>query len=236
MQGHAVDLPEELLAIGDRPMIDYAVAEGMDAGIEQMIVIISPGKEAVRQHLGARYLDMIFMYQMQPRGVMDAVALAEPYAEAGAVAVIYPDNIYLPAPGALRRLVDAYTANGENVTALIEMDDVQAAATGNSGQVDLTPLTGDHYRVDAIHDPSQDRFKLRFDQELRACGMVCYRPDLFANIRQAGLGLHEDDRLSHELVLRHIIKEQTLLGLRLPGQVFDAGNPDGYASCCQALA
>jgi UTP--glucose-1-phosphate uridylyltransferase len=235
MQDVAGELPKEMLVIGDRPMIEYAVAEGLDAGIEQVVVIISPGKEVVRQNLSARYPELIFMYQMQARGVMDAVALAEPYADQGAVAVIYPDNIYLPAPGALRRLVDAYAANGENVVALTTISEEQAAATGSSGQVDLTPLAGDHFRIDAIHDPSPDRFTLRYADELRAGDMACYRPELFASIRQAGIGLPEDARLGHELVLRYIIAEQTLLGLRLPGRLLDAGNPDGYAACCQAI-
>ncbi len=54
------DLPKELLSIGGKPAIQYAIEEGIAAGIEKIVIIISDQKEIIRQvfqdkHMAKKY-------------------------------------------------------------------------------------------------------------------------------------------------------------------------------------
>ena len=44
------DLPKEMLLIGNKPAIQYAVEEGLSAGIKNIIIIISRQKDIIRQY------------------------------------------------------------------------------------------------------------------------------------------------------------------------------------------
>ena len=132
-------MPKELLPVIDTPLIQYAIDEARDAGIERLIFVSHPSKSAIERHvmddktlrdeLAARGKegladglhetaldpikdDVLFTMQPEPLGLGHAVLCARRYALPGPVAVILPDDLILGDPGALTEMTAAYADAG----------------------------------------------------------------------------------------------------------------------------
>jgi UTP--glucose-1-phosphate uridylyltransferase len=120
MRGVNAELPKEMLPLGGKPAIHYAVEEGISAGIRNVVIIINRDKEIIRRYFEdektrQRFSPSLreemaeitascvltFLYQREPAGESDAVALSRDIAGSAPLAIWYPDNIFLPHPGAL---------------------------------------------------------------------------------------------------------------------------------------
>ncbi len=231
VKGH---LPKEMLPLGAKPAIQYTVEEGLDAGIEQIVVILNPDKDSIREYFTQRGYPIAFLYQETPRGEMAAVALAENIVGNRTLAIYYPDNVYFPAPGALRRLTRVFNERALDVVALNPVTENNAAMLGNSGRVDLCRKTGDLYRIQRFYPKGDGHFKLRFREELRTCGIMVCGPHLFDGIRRAGKSLSRGE-LTDRPVQNLLLQERGWLGLRLPGTIYDIGNPAGYHFCIKEV-
>ena len=113
--------PKELLPILDQPMLQYVVAEAAAAGIGEVIVVISPGKEGIAEYFrprpelearlagnpallerarsGAYLAEVSFVVQEQPLGLGHAVLTARDAVGEEPFAVILPDDIIEHTPG-----------------------------------------------------------------------------------------------------------------------------------------
>ena len=227
-------LPKELLPVGPKPAIQYAVEEGIDTGVERVFVIISTQKEIIKRQLSCLSYPITYLYQQQPQGEIDAITLAEPLLANCNFAIMYPDNLYLPAPGALKRLTQVYNKYAQDVVALSPVTQSNASGVSNSGRVDLRRLEGNIYHIQALHKKSPGPFIPRFPEELRACGIMVTGTHFFAAVRRARPGIGKEE-FTDGPVRAQILKERGILGVRLPGCVYDIGNPQGYAFCLQRL-
>jgi UTP--glucose-1-phosphate uridylyltransferase len=165
---------------------------------------------------------------------MDAVALAEPIVGDRALAVYYPDNLYFPAPGALKRLIQVFTEQHRDVVALHPVTEQNAAMLGNAGRVDVCPVITDLYRIQRFYPKGSGHFTPRFREELRTCGIMVCGPHIFDAIRRAGESLSQGE-LTDRPVQNLLLRERGWLGLRLPGTVYDIGNPAGYHHCVRHI-
>ncbi len=244
-------VPKEMLPVGHKPAIQYAVEEGISAGIEKIIIIISRQKEIIRRYFEDkrfaekmfpravgeverinRQCRVIFRCQGKPLGEADAISYARDIAGGGAVAVIYPDNVYVPAPGALKILKQVYGRYKKDVIALVRTGSDDTAGTGNSGRVDTEPVDGVLFRIKRFHPKGEGRFIPRFKGELRACGIYVSGPYLFEYIEMLRDSVKEKEFT--DLPVRSLIlTERGTFGHLMPGRVFDIGNPDGYRQCLE---
>src|SRR6186997_943200 len=124
-------VPKEMLTIVDRPLIQYAVDEAREAGIEQMIFVTGRGKsslvdyfdmgfelEATLERAGkgleslapARtdFGEIVSVRQQQPLGLGHAVWCARHIAGDEPFAVLLPDDLMVGKPGALKQMIAAY--------------------------------------------------------------------------------------------------------------------------------
>jgi len=242
-------MPKEMLPIGNKPAIQYAVEEGLSAGIQNIVIIINRKKEIIRKYFTNRkfrqkffpsaledsrkieneYL-ITFLYQEDPLGESDAISLAEDVVGNNITAIIYPDNIYLPAPGALKILKAAFLKYGKDIAALTEVRKENVYGFGNSGRVDLSPLEDNIFCIERFLPKGNGHFVPRFKGELRTCGITISGPHIFEYIKKAR-ELVMDGELTDVPVRSLILKEKGFLGCRLPGIVFDIGHPEGYKLC-----
>ena len=75
-----------LVPIGGRPFLDFGLSRLADAGVEDVVVVIGPSSEAVRQHYAETppsRVRLSFVEQPEARGSADALLAAEPRANAG---------------------------------------------------------------------------------------------------------------------------------------------------------
>ncbi|GBE04503.1 MAG TPA: hypothetical protein ENG95_06050 [Nitrospirae bacterium] len=237
MKKAAQGVPKELLPVGDRPAIEYAVDEGISAGIENIVIVISKDKEVIKEHFKNFQgpASISFLYQKELLGESDAISYAKEAAAGHAVAVIYPDNIYLPAPGALKRLMAVYSRYNTDMIALNEVTEEISHGLSNSGRVDVSHMQDDVFRIKNFYDKTRERFVLRQKTELRACGIYISGPFIFDYIERSRRVIH-DGELTDITVRKMILEDKGMLGCKLPGQVFDIGSPVGYKQCVEYIS
>jgi UTP--glucose-1-phosphate uridylyltransferase len=146
-------MPKEMLTIVDRPLIQYAVDEAREAGIEQMIFVTGRGKsslvdyfdsafelETVMRRKGkdldvlepsrAGFGEVVTVRQQEPLGLGHAVWCARDIVGDEPFAVLLPDELMLGTPNCLAQLVTAYERVGGNVVAALEVPDSETHKYG----------------------------------------------------------------------------------------------------------
>src|SRR5215213_8322094 len=131
-------IPKEMLTIVDKPLIQYAVDEAREAGIEQLIFVTGRGKTALVDYFDLSFEleatmakagkslaplqpsrtepgELITVRQQSPLGLGHAVWCARHIVGDEPFAVLLPDDLMLGTPGALKQMVDAYSQVGGNV-------------------------------------------------------------------------------------------------------------------------
>jgi UTP--glucose-1-phosphate uridylyltransferase len=126
-------VPKEMLPVVDKPVIQYAVEEAREAGIEQFIFVTGRGKHVIEDHFDHAYeletqlsardkttelnslLESLpdtgsvnFTRQQKPLGLGHAVWCARHMVGDEPFAVLLPDDLMVGKPGALKQMVDAY--------------------------------------------------------------------------------------------------------------------------------
>jgi len=248
-------LPKEMLPINGKPAIQYTAAEGFSVGIRKIVIVINRDKENIRRYFEeplfrktiypqaaaemARITEqctIIFLYQPEPLGEADAIGLCRDTVGNSSLAIIYPDNLYAPPPGALQHLLPHFYNTGKDIIGLTVVTPINQEGISNAGRVDLQPLDGDLSSIKRLLPKGEGPFVPRFAGELRACGIMLSKGShLFDCIEQARKIVHQGEFT--DMPLRILIMQQKgLLGCRLPGQVFDIGNPLGFNKCQRYLA
>ena len=146
-------MPKEMLTIVDRPLIQYAVDEAREAGIEQMIFVTGRGKASLADYFDmafelettmrdkgkdleplapsrARYGEIVSVRQQQPLGLGHAVWCAREIVGDEPFAVLLPDELMLGKPNCLAQMVEAYEKVGGNVVAALEVPDSETHKYG----------------------------------------------------------------------------------------------------------
>ncbi len=155
-------VPKELLPVVDRPLVQYAVHEAVEAGAETLVFVISEGKESVAEHfrpdpaleadlaaagkvaLVARLKDILpegvrveVAYQPKPLGLGHAVLCAREFVDESAFfSVLLPDDMILnDGPGALAQMAAVHARTGGGVVG-VEAVDPQMTGSYGIAEVD----------------------------------------------------------------------------------------------------
>ena len=138
-------VPKEMLPVVDKPVIQYAVEEAREAGIEQFVFITGRGKHVIADHFDHAYelealltkrdktselsslLEMLpatgsvgFIRQQQPLGLGHAVWCARHFVGNEPFAVLLPDDLMVGKPGALTQMIEAYNQEGGGIIVAAE--------------------------------------------------------------------------------------------------------------------
>ena len=138
-------IPKEMLPVVDKPLIQYAVEEAIEAGCEEFIFVTGRGKSSIENHfdhsfelehtLSTHHKDealaiaqsmlsspgsMTYVRQQEPAGLGHAVWCARHLVHDEPVAILLADDLINSAPGCLKQMVDRYTSG--NMVALMEVE------------------------------------------------------------------------------------------------------------------
>lgn len=246
------NLPKELLPILGKPAIQYAIEEGVAAGLTNIIVVINHQKDILRRYIedinfrntlftdNSRGLtntiekcSFTFLYQDTVSGEIDAIRLAAPIIGDTPFAIIYPDDILYPFRKALSALCRAYLNTGHNIIGLSQVDSKIAPTVGNTGKVTLTGFKDDLYEILCFHPKGPGTFQLQSDSELRTCGIMVSLPNIFSYIDE--IELAPGVEFTDGILRTHMLHRERFIGYRIPGRVYDIGNPTGYHNCIDEL-
>ena len=235
-------VPKELLPILDRPMLQYVVEEAAEAGITDVIVITSPGKESIAEYFrprpdlearlaadaallekvgsGARLANVSFVIQEHPLGLGHAVLTARDAVGDEPFAVILPDDIVAHTPGVLSQMLAA-TANDPG-SASVAVERVPWETVHNYGVVD-TDLTGErrHQVNGLVEKPPPGTAP----SNLSIVGRYLLPPQIFDCLERTPPGARNEIQLTDGLAL--LLKDITLYACEFEGIRYDGGNPMG---------
>jgi len=171
-------IPKEMLNIADKPAIQYVAEELAAAGITDIILVLSRGKDVIMRHFdktpdlesilekrGNPYLSSVraisnianfaCVYQKEMTGTCDSLAAAKPFIGRGEpFLAVYPDDVIAGAVPAAAQVIDEYEKRGAGVVAMQEFPGEQILKYGSLGidYIENTPHGGAVYRVTGMKE------------------------------------------------------------------------------------
>ena len=235
-------VPKELLPVLDVPALQLVVEEALAAGLERVVLVLSPGKRALVDHFGPdrELVDLLrqrglfdaadrvaasartpltSVEQLEPLGLGHAVLAARAEIGDEPFAVLLPDDIYEGPTPAIRQLLDRHAVTGRSVAAI---EEVALDEVSRYGIVRPGPSDGAVVKVlDVIEKPHPREAPSR----LAVMGRYVLTPDVFAWLERATPGAGGEIQLTD--ALRHVAAAGRLEGLAIQGTRLDAGEPLG---------
>lgn len=242
-------VPKELLPIVDKPVIQYLVEEAVLSGIEEVIFVISKGKELIREHFShhpeleallkdrnkLRLLDKVnpihkmakfkYVYQDEPLGDGHAVLIAEKEVGNEPFVVLFGDDIVKNEVPAAKQLLDQF--KGESVLAV---ERIPREKTKMYGVIKPGKQTGRLYEVlGMVEKPEPDEAP----SDLGIIGKYVCPSEIFEAIKNSKPGKDGELRLIDGFI--KLMETQKIWAIEIEGQRFDTGNPKGLAEASCAF-
>lgn len=238
-------IPKELLPIIDKPLIQYAVEEAIEAGIETLIFITSASKHAISDHfdpmpdLRAKFMaqnkphlvkkldtlpvtiQRVFIPQGQPLGLGHAVLQAEAMIEEGEMfAVILADDFIQAESNPLQSLIQAASQSGQATISVEAVSDDRISSYGVIEPVQwangITAVNDIVEKPDAASAPS----------EYGVIGRYVLPHSVFSLLQTTGMDHNQEIQLTD--ALHELIGDGGLQAVQLEGQRFDCGSQEGF--------
>ncbi|MBA3666851.1 MAG: UTP--glucose-1-phosphate uridylyltransferase [Sphingomonas sp.] len=244
-------MPKEMLTIVDRPLIQYAVDEAREAGIEQIIFVTGRGKsslvdyfdlgfelEVAMQSAGksldkldcsrADYGEIVSVRQQRPLGLGHAVWCARHIVGDEPFAVLLPDDLMIGQPGALKQMVDAYADLGGNIVCA---EEVPANRTRNYGIITPGEIKGRATEVlGLVEKPAPEDAPSR----LGVVGRYILQPEVMDIIGRAEPGAGGEIQLTDAMA--ELIGLQPFHALTVQAVRHDCGDKAGFVLANLAIA
>lgn len=244
-------MPKEMLTVVDRPLIQYAVEEAREAGIEQMIFVTGRGKGALEDHFDIAYeLESVMkgrgksleplestrfppgaivsVRQQEPLGLGHAVWCARDIVGDEPFAVLLPDEVMVGRPNSLQQLVRAYEKVGGNVVAVRE---VPAEETHRYGVVDPGKRDGDIVEIRGlVEKPAAGTAP----SNLMLPGRYILQPDVMRILDRKEKGAGGEIQLTDAMAA--LIGTQPFHGVAVDAVRYDCGDKVGFVTANIALA
>jgi len=244
-------MPKEMLTIVDRPLIQYAVDEAREAGIEQMIFVTGRGKsslvdyfdmgfelEATMERAGksldslapARtgFGEIVAVRQQQPLGLGHAVWCARHIVGDEPFAVLLPDDLMLGQPGALRQMVDAYNRIGGNI---VSTEEVPADKTASYGIITPGATDGRLTEVKGLVEKPKPEVA---PSRLSVIGRYILQPEVMRILDRKETGAGGEIQLTDAMA--QLIGKQPFHALKVDAVRHDCGDKAGFVLANLAVA
>jgi UTP--glucose-1-phosphate uridylyltransferase len=237
--------PKEMLPIVDKPLIQFAVEEAVEAGITQMIFVTGRNKRAIEDHFDTAYeleteleargkkelleiarnvlpahASCTYVRQSEALGLGHAVLCARPVVGNDAFAVILADDLIDSTPGALREMVDVYERENCSV---IAVNDVPRSETSSYGIVDCGSADGDLRAIQAIVEKPDPAVA---PSTLAVVGRYLLTAEIFDHLERVRPGAGGEIQLTDGIA--SLLGEQQVMAHRFKGTRYDCGSKLGY--------
>jgi UTP--glucose-1-phosphate uridylyltransferase len=244
-------MPKEMLTIVDKPLIQYAVEEAREAGIEQMIFVTGRGKGALDDHFDIAFEleatmngrgkslepiastrstpgSIVSVRQQEPLGLGHAVWCARDIVGDEPFAVLLPDDLMWGRPGCLRQMVDAYEKVGGNIICAEQVPREKTASYGI-----ITP-GGSDGRLTEIHGLVEKPKPDDAPSTLAVVGRYILQADVMRVLDKQEKGAGGEIQLTDAMAA--LIGSQLFHALEVDAVRYDCGDKAGFVTANIALA
>lgn len=245
-------IPKEMLPIIDRPLIQYAVDEAREAGIEQLIFVTGRGKTAIVEHFDTAYElestmsgrgkdlsalaptriqpgNLVTVRQQVPMGLGHAVWCARAVVGDEPFAIFLPDEMMVGSPGCMKQMVEAYNEVGGNLISVLEVPEDEVSsygviAPGARRSDTLTEVTG------LVEKPKREDAP----SNLIISGRYILQPEVMRTLEVQEKGAGGEIQLTDAMA--RMIGSQPFHAVTFAGRRFDCGSKTGFVEATIALA
>lgn len=234
-------VPKELLPILDKPMLQYVVEEAVEAGIQQVIIVTSPGKESIASYFqpqpeldrrlsgSPELLDKVrhasnlaqvsFVIQEQPLGLGHAVLTARQAVGDEPFVVILPDDIVVHTPGVVAQMVEVSRRFKAGVVAVEAMpwESVQ-----NYGVVDAFAAEERLHRIRGLVEKPR---REDAPSNLTIVGRYILPPQIFDCLERTAPDAKGEIQLTDGMLT--LLEREELYAYEFLGKRYDGGTPLG---------
>lgn len=243
-------VPKEMLPLVDRPVVQYAMEQAVEAGVERVVLVTSRGKTSMEDYFDlapdlertlreraspkledvervSRMAEIVAVRQREPLGLGHAVLTAKSAVGGEPFIVYLPDEILLGEPSVTRQMLDAYERLG-NAVGVVEVpwDDVSryGVVEGEARSARETRLTRCVEKPPRRDAPSN----------LAIVGPYVFSPAIFDCLESVTAGAIGELQLTDGVDL--LAQREPVHAYRFEGERFDAGTPLGLLQTSVELA
>lgn len=233
-------VPKELIPIVDKPVIQYVVEEAVASGIDDILIIISAGKESICQHFNPQFeleqrleasgktqlleelrnigkgVRIQYVYQKELDGLGGALRYAKSFAAGEPVAVLLGDNVTSGERPVLSELLDVFRATSSSVVAV---EEVPHEKVYKYGVIDGDSSDGYIYRLnDLVEKPDPDHAP----SNLVVASRYVFTPEIFEELDHTPRGKNNEIQVTD--AMRNLLKHQDMYAVKIKGRRHDAGD------------
>ncbi len=238
-------MPKEMLPVVDKPLIQYAVEEAREAGIEEIIFVTGRGKAAIENHFDHSYEleDMLesknkteileqlrdilpnegsisYTRQQEALGLGHAIYCAKNIVGNEPFAILLADDLVRAKTPCLKQMIDIYNEKGGNVVAVQE---VPREKTSSYGILDVASQDGDVIEVKGlVEKPKPEDAPSNYS----IIGRYILQPEVFSHLEEKKIGAGGEIQLTDAMA--QMLGKMPFHGLLFEGERFDCGDKTGF--------
>ncbi len=246
-------IPKEMLPIIDKPLVQYAVEEAVNVGINEIIFITSPEKFSIKNHFkknkeietklvksGKNDLAMVanpeifskvsfyYINQKKQNGLGDAIQHAESIIGNSPFAILLPDDLFISKKSCLQQLIDAYVLNKSSAIAVNVIDKNNIHKYGVIKPKERTP---EIFKIeDIVEKPNANDAP----SDLAVCGRYILNSSIFKHLKSVKPDKSDEIQLTD--AIKSMLIEEEVYGVLYDGEKFDCGSKEGFVHATIALA
>ena len=239
-------VPKEMLPVVDKPVVQYAVEEAKEAGIEQFIFVTGRGKHIIEDHFDHAYeLESLlssrektaelnslieslpqtgsvsFTRQQRPLGLGHAVWSARHFVGNEPFAVLLPDDLLVGHPGGMARMIEAYNHVGGAM--IVAAEEKPLGETKRYGVIAPGKIDGDVVEVkNVVEKPSPENAPSR----LCVIGRYILPPEIFAELDRQERGAGDEIQLTD--AMQRLIGRVPFYAVKTGCARYDCGDKVGF--------
>ena len=239
-------VPKEMLTIVDKPVVQYAVEEAKEAGIEQFVFVTGRGKQVISDHFDHAYeleaqlaarekteqlkslLEMLpktgsvgFVRQQNPLGLGHAVWCARHFIGDEPFVVLLPDDLMVGTPGSVAQMIEAYNRVGGGC--IVAAEEKPREETKRYGVVDPGKKNGITTEVKAlVEKPDPDKAP----STLCIIGRYILQPEIFGILDHQKRGAGNEIQLTDAMA--QLIGKMPFHAVETNCERYDCGDKIGF--------
>lgn len=244
--------PKEMLAIVDKPLIQYAVEEAISSGIRELIFVTSSGKRAIEDHFDADHaleqhllkqgktkdlalvkniipkgVECIYVRQAQPLGLGHAILCAKAVVGENPFAVLLADDLICATPPCLQQMLAVFQQHQRSVVAVQK---IAPHDCDKHGVIAVNPGWKKQGNIQAIVEkPSPEKAPSSYG----VVGRYILTAKIFTYLAKLP-PTHQEIQLTDAMA--QLLNEEAVMALQFEGKRYDCGSKLGYLQAITALA
>lgn len=245
--------PKEMLPIIDKPLVQYAVEEAIEIGVEEIIFITSPSKHSIKKHFdfdeaidnklrssGKEKLaeianpnifngiDFRYINQDEQKGLGHAILLAQDYIQDEPFAILLPDDLFFSEISCLTQLSSIYEYTGSSVIAVnkIDTNNIHKYGVIDPGEIENNFMVIN----DIVEKPSAEKAP----SDIAVCGRYILNSTIFEFLEKTDADSSNEIQLTD--AIKSMLSKEKVLATLYEGEKFDCGSKKGFVEATIAIS